>query len=437
MPGPVPDPLFDALARGGGGHAAAAHLRAAQYGKHLLLLRRVVDVAREVGHPEADRAHDAFALVARAQEHAPGPVGGALRTPAVGVWARRTALALAGHRPEPPRVGTLGALAAAAALRAGVDARVEIPLDGPTAPLPSLGRALVGEGASALVEVGGGRATVRVRGGPEVEVPEDPHEDAPGWHALRRLVAEHRGGRVELFLDDQDPDRMPGTDLVAHRLGVDELRWWRHTLQGAWELLVDHHGTLAAETDALVVTLTPLTAPGGRVHTSATTRHAFGNLGLSRPEGAVPFALTFAHEVQHAKLTALLDLVALTRSEDGSRYYAPWRPDPRPASGLLQGVYAHLGVAGFWRRHRHVTAGEEARRAHVEFAHWRRSTVDAARALADSGRLTTEGRRFLALTDRTLRDWCEEPVPDEAERAARDAARRHLARWRARNGAPW
>lgn len=434
MPGPVPDTLFDDLAQGAGGRIATAHLCSAQYGKHLLLLRRVVDIAQERGHPGAVRAREAYELLARAQQHAPDPVARVLRTPTVGVWGRRTALALAGHRAEPARIGGLSALAAAVALRAGVDARVEVPLDGPTVPLPSLGRALVGEAPLALVEIVGGRATIRVAGRCEVEVPEDPNEDAPGWHALRRLSAQHRGRRLELLLDDQDPDRMPGTELIARRLETEELRWWRSTLQQAWELLVEHHWTIAEETGAIVTTLTPITAPGGKVHTSATARHAFGNLGLSRPIGPVPFALTFAHEVQHAKLTALLDLVELTLPEDGSRYYAPWRPDPRPASGLLQGVYAHLGVAGFWRRHRHVTEGEEARRAHVDFAHWRRSTVDAARVLADSGRLTTDGKRFLALTDNTLREWLEEPVPGPAEHAAQEAARRHLARWRDRNG---
>lgn len=435
MPDPVPESVFDALARGGGGSRATAHLRAAQYGKHLLLLRRVVDAAREEDHPEADRARVAYDLLARAQQHAPSRVAAVLRHPTVGVWARRTALALAGHRPEEPRVAGLAALAAAAALRSGIDARIEVPLDGPTAPLPSLGRALVGAGGDrALFESGGGRAALRTGRGPEVTVPEDPHEDAPGWHALRRLSAEHRGRRVELLLDDQDPDRMPGADLVAHRIGAPELDHWRRTLDGAWRLLVDHHWTVAAETVDTVVTLTPITAPGGRTHTSATAQHAFGNLGLSAPPTPTLLALTFAHEVQHAKLTALLDLVALTLPEDGSRYYAPWRPDPRPASGLFQGVYAHLGVAGFWRRHRHTVTGEEAGQAHVDFAHWRRSTVDASRALADSGRLTAEGRRFLGSTGRTLRSWLAEPVPAEAEGAAEAAARAHLARWRERNG---
>ena len=440
MPGAVPDPLFDALARGAGGEAIT-HLCAAQYGKHLLLLRRVVDAAHEEGHPEAGRAREAYELLVRAQEHAPKPVGAVLRHPTVGVWARRTVLALTGHRTERPRVAGLSALAAAAALRARIDASIEVPLDGPTAPLPSLGRALVGEGQReeggfAWFETAGGRAGLGVRGRPRIQVPEDPHEDAPGWHALRRLTAEHRGMRVQVYLDDQDPDRMPGADLVEHRLGAEELRWWRLSLRRAWELLVRDHWTIARESSAVIGTLTPITAPGGRIHTSATARHAFGNLGLSRPRGPVPLALTFAHEVQHAKLTALLDLVDLTLPDDGGRYYAPWRPDPRPASGLLQGVYAHLGVAGFWRRHRHATEGDQARRAHVEFAHWRRCTIDAARTLAGSGRLTTEGERFLAMTRATLSDWMSEPVPERAERSARDAARRHFERWRARNAVP-
>jgi HEXXH motif-containing protein len=45
------------------------------------------------------------------------------------------------------------------------------------------------------------------------------------------------------------------------------------------------------------------------------------------------------HEVQHLKLAALLDIVTLTMPGEHDRYYAPWRDDPRPLSGLLQGTY--------------------------------------------------------------------------------------------------
>ncbi|QUX24936.1 MULTISPECIES: HEXXH motif domain-containing protein [Nocardiopsis] len=428
----VPDEVFDALAEGGGGPSATAHLRAAQYGKHLLLVRRVLDAAREARHPDAGRAEEAWWALIAAQEAAPEAVAATLRHPTVGVWARRTVLALEGHRREDPRVAVLASLAAAAALRAGTALRIEVPLDGPTAPLVSLGRAVVGGKGGAIAEVAGGRAVLSTRGG-EVAVPDDPHRDGPGWQALRRMEAEHAGHRLALLLDDQEPDRMPGADLVPGRLSAREAEHWRATLREAWEILVEHHWTIARETADTVFTLTPTRARGG-AHTSATARHAYGNLGLSTPPNPVALALTFAHEVQHAKLTALWDLAPLTLPDDGSRYYAPWRPDPRPAAGLFQGVYAHLGVAGFWRRHRHTVTGAEQERAHAQFAHWRRSTLDAARVLAGSGRLTPAGERFLPATTRTLLAWQDEPVPASAAEAADRAAREHLAHWTERNG---
>lgn len=428
----VPDEVFDALAMGGGGRPAAAHLRAAQYGKHLLLVRRVLDAAREAGHPDAGRAEEAWRALTAVQEAAPEAVAATLRHPTVGVWARRTVLALGGHRREDPRVAVLASLAAATALRAGTALRIEVPLDGPTAPLVSLGRAVVGGKGGAIAEVAEGRAVLSSRDG-EVTVPDDPHRDGPGWQALRRMETEHAGHGLALLLDDQEPDRMPGADLVPGRLGAREVEHWRTALREAWEILVQDHWTIAQETIDTVFTLTPTRTRDG-AHTSATARHAYGNLGLSTPPNPVALALTFAHEVQHAKLTALWDLVPLTLPDDGSRYYAPWRPDPRPAAGLFQGVYAHLGVAGFWRRHRHTVTGAEQERAHAQFAHWRRSTLDAARVLAGSGRLTPEGGRFLPATTRTLEAWQDEPVPAAAAEAADRAAREHLARWVERNG---
>lgn len=58
-----------------------------------------------------------------------------------------------------------------------------------------------------------------------------------------------------------------------------------------------------------------------------------------------------AHELQQLKRSALLDVAALTEPDD-RRCYAPWRDDPRPVSGLLQGAYAFLGVSSFRRTRR-------------------------------------------------------------------------------------
>lgn len=40
----------------------------------------------------------------------------------------------------------------------------------------------------------------------------------------------------------------------------------------------------------------------------------------------------------------------MTLPDERRRYYAPWREDPRPISGLLQRTYAFLEVSAFWQR---------------------------------------------------------------------------------------
>ncbi|WP_067482594.1 HEXXH motif domain-containing protein [Actinomadura hibisca] len=425
------DKLFFELAAGGGGPAAAEFLRAAQYSKHLLLIRGVRDAA--AGHPEAARTAEAFELLARIQQADGRAVDAVLRHPTVGVWARRTVLALEGKRTAPARPEGLTALAAAAAIRAGFPTETEIPAYDGIVRLPSLGRAVFNTTADrALIRTGPEPATVTL-GETTVALPANPHQDAPGWEGLRRLIAEHQGRRIDLLLDDQDPDRMPGSPVIAHRLSPAEVARWQEHLHAAWEMLVRQHWTIAEETAGTLRTLTPLPAPRGG-QTSATAPHCFGGIGLSEPPNPHSMAVTFAHEVQHTKLTALLDLERLTNPDDGTRYYAPWRDDPRPAAGLLQGVYAHLGIAGFWRRQRQHESGDQATRAHTSFARWRDAAAGGARTLLESAALTPPGERFVLELTRTLDDWRTEPVPHEAAAQAAAQNAQHRTDWQHRNG---
>src|SRR5690606_40071407 len=108
------------------------------------------------------------------------------------------------------------------------------------------------------------------------------------------------------------------------------------------------------------------------------------------------------HEVQHGKLSALLDVVPLMLPTPGERYYATWRDDPRPLGGLFQGAYAYVGVSGFWRRQRRLERGEAAVAAEAEFFRWQESAEEATRVIAGSGRLTARGARFVSRTAATL-----------------------------------
>ena len=106
-------------------------------------------------------------------------------------------------------------------------------------------------------------------------------------------------------------------------------------------------------------------------------------------------ALLLIHEFQHVKLGAVLDLYDLYDPTDGRLFHAPWREDPRPLEGLLQGTYAHLAVTDFWRVRQEVTSGAAADVAGQRFAYWRAHTCDAIETLVSSGSLTPLGEQFV------------------------------------------
>ncbi|MFG1704817.1 HEXXH motif domain-containing protein [Nonomuraea sp. M3C6] len=399
----IPQDLLDRLARGGGGAEAAEYLAAAQYSKNLLLVRGVAEEG------QVEEAYDQLAEIAG---QAPEVVRDLIGYPAVGAWAKRTLRELVAGQAEPLAAAQLGAVAAAAACRAGLRRRIRVPASGGVITLPSLGQLILPADEDRLVEL---------------ETDWKGLAGATGWTSLHRLTS--ADGAIELVVDDLDPYRWPGPTVIEGRLPPDDLRRWRSHVVAAWELLSERHWTIAAELRAIARVLTPIrAAQSGR--DSATSRGTFGTVALSTPPDHTWLASTFAHELQHAKLNAVLDLVDLTLPDE-RRYYAPWRGDPRPLPGLLHGAYAHLGLAGFWRRQREF---EQDLRPHIEFARWRAAALEVTGTLLDSGRLTPAGVRFTGRLRRTLSSWMGEPVPPAAADAAAREADEHRASWLARNG---
>lgn len=430
----LPDDVLDALAAGGGGVQAVRHLALAQHSKNVLLLRGVVNAAETLGHTQAAHARSAYDLLAAIQEQAPADVDTVIRHPAVGAWAWRTLRALHGDAAmagaEP---GRFAALAAAAAIRSKTPCTLNVPAIRGAITLPSLGTVtLPGHDSQAVVHCPAYGAVVFTSEG-RVVVPRDPSESGPGWRPLPSIVADACDMRLRLLIDDLDPFRMPASANTAPPLAAEDIDWWRESLREAWTLLVQHHPAAAEEIAAAIRVLTPLTSPPhSQVH--ASSRETFGTIALSSPPDARSFALTLCHEVQHAKLAAVIDIVSLTRPDDGRRWYAPWRDDPRPIGGLLQGSYAYLGVCGFWHRQRWHEDGTAALTAHSEFARWRAASQLAVARMLSSGQLTPRGEQFVTRMAQTLRGWEGEPVPPEAQMIAQENGERHLARWRLRNG---
>jgi uncharacterized protein len=411
---------FDALASGSGGGAAIQELIGAEFSKHMLLLIGVVRAAKHAGHEQYPLARAGFELLASALRENPAAAERVILHPPVALWARRTVMALrlgpADSGAEPARMAAVGA---AAAIRAGIPAQIEIPAAGGRAVLPSLGAA-PGLGPLVRVRTGPGQALVG-----RVRVPADPHQDAPGWLPLRRI----RTAGLDVIVDDLDPFRMPERTDLAPRLAA--IKPWEDALAGAWKVLMAGHLTAVAEIGAALRVVVPLAQPGSAV-VSDSSQEAFGSVAMSLPPDPVNGAETLVHETQHLKLDGLLDLADLTLPDDGRRFYAPWRDDPRPVSGLLQGAYAYLGVTAFWRQQRLSPDGGGD--GHVKYARWRDSVADSTDTLRSTGQLTEAGLDFVDGMVQVLGAWRQEAVPSWAAERAMLLARSHRIRWEGAHG---
>jgi hypothetical protein len=171
-------------------------------------------------------------------------------------------------------------------------------------------------------------------------------------------------------------------------------------------------------------------------NSSASTEEAFGSAVIARPADATSLAAALVHEFQHIRLGGLLHLIRLCADDPRERCYAPWRDDPRPIAGVLQGVYAFFGVTAFWRSLAHTGSDSARRTAAFEFASWRGQTWRTLTALRDDPSVTPAGRRFLAGVAERLGPWQDEPVPQDIAKAVTAVAADHYAGWRIRHLRP-
>jgi uncharacterized protein len=423
----IPADLFTALASGLGGPAAIRQLAGVRHSKHLLLLRLIVDAYA------ADRDGDgAVDVLVEAERRGPSAVADLITDPMVGAWAARTTRRLVGDvgggtgAPVAADVAQFGALAAAAALRTGLDAELRTYALGCTVTLPTLGGAALGADGPAVVAISAGRATVT---GQAARVTVGAEE--PGWHETRRLTADHDRLGISVALEDGNPYRDCYHAPPAERLSADEVLRWREVFAEAWSLLVGHLPERAAELATGLRSMVPLFTEHDGMARSGTARDAFGTLGLTRPRSAAELAVTLVHEFQHSKLSVLLGVVPLYTPGGAERHFAPWRTDPRPTGGLIQGVYAFLGVADTWRALRSAPGLEES--ATREFAFAREQVEVGLGALEGSAELTSEGREFASELRKVVDRLRTEEVAQLAAKRAAETLQNRRHTWQLHN----
>lgn len=401
-------------------------------------------------HIEADRestllgplpsAGQAWEALATAQRAAPDAVRGVLLHPQIGSWAayalRRRLGEVKSASPDWVDFGGLHILALTASAAAGLSWHGDIPARAGRVMLPALGMARfagVTEDAVVTAETEGGRIWLRL-GDETVTVPDDPSLDGPGWWGLRRLRIDGEPA-LSVWLDDLDPFRDLADPEPPARLDDASFAHWTQLLTDAWHLLQRDHRPAANAMAGGVVSLVPLRHEEGWGTRSASSGEAFGSIMTSPPPDAVTLAEVLVHEYQHITLGGLIHHLNLSAS-DGRLYYAPWRFDPRPLGGFLQGVFAFLGIADFWRQHRLTAPEAERELACYEYAHARAQTHTALRVLRDADGLTSDGRALLdGITDRCT-PWLDEEIPDEPSRLSQLSIDSHRLGWQLRHQRP-
>jgi HEXXH motif-containing protein len=432
------DEDFVALAAGDGGDGVVARLRASELSWRKAALWLLLRTLREHGLtadplPPID---EALELLDRAARTAPHAVDAVLRHPPAGIWAMHTLRRLGGlatsTRPLWIDLGYLHGLAAAAAIRAELDFRMKITVADGGAALPTLGYAWFPPRAAwdcAEVQGAGGAAWLRYAGDTS-RIAGDGPDATVAWHPLRRLEASTPAHTLRIVIEDGDPFRDLRSPTPAGRLAQSAVEHWQTMLSRAWDILLRTRPERASAIAEGLTSIIPAPRAERFRPLSASADDAFGTALISEPDDATQLAVALVHEFQHNKLGALLHSVAMYRSGVSELFYAPWRDDPRPLGGVLQGLYAFIGITEFWAVHRGNVDGVEARLAQFEFGLWRQQISLTLRTVRRSAALTESGVRLLDGLAPKVDALNAMELPAGARRLADLAAGDHRAQWR-------
>jgi HEXXH motif-containing protein len=316
----------------------------------------------------------------------------------------------AGGEPLWADLGVVHELALAAAASAGLTWSTRLPVRHGTVRIHGLGVARFGAGGAATVEAHTEDGDIRLSDGVHemllsagASAPDDrwspPHHVRVGGELPFTVRLDDRAGPA--------------------RLGPAAVRRWHRLIGAAWELLCHDHRREAEAMAAGVVSIVPGGAPDDET---------FGRIVLAEPPDAVTMAVSLIREYRRLEFGALTQLVPLTGPDDGSLHYAPWRDDPCPLAGLVQGVYASFGITRFWQIHRDTADGA------FEYAYARRQTDESIDAVLAAEGLTARGRQlFEGLRDRL---GPADAVDPGIDRLAKITADSHRIGWRLRHFRP-
>jgi len=371
---------FELLSAGPGDMATIAALAESSWSITRAL---VAAVGSGTDNGELNRvAAEGWRLLVQLDDEHPQAVREVMTYPYVRAWAARCL--------DPPRDADidldrahLAGLAAAAALRAGVETELLLSVRDGHVHLPGVG-ALAAAGRTSGLRITA--AGLSLRDGPG------------GWQSVRRFTA----ADMSFTVDDIDPFRDCQAWIPAGRLSALDWQAWQQALTAASRQLAAELPAYAGVIASGLRSVVPMRPAAVGRSQSGTARHAFGAVALALPGSTDALGELLVHEMQHVKLTALCDLMDLFDPADSTTYQVPWRPDPRPVDGVLNGTYAYLAVGDLSR----VRARErDDSQAHAQFLECLSRVEYGIGILLNRTALTPAGVRFVQGMDSAVQAW--------------------------------
>ena len=381
----LPTGAFELLSAGPGDRTAMASLADSRWSVARAL---VAKVASDLNGKRGDlgrAADEGWTLLCEFDAERPAAVREVLTYPCVQAWAMRCLRRSQSAGLDLDRAHLAG-LAAAAAVRAGIQTELILPVREGWVYLPGIGALAVGAGAG---------PTSRVRVSPSGL--STPH-GALTWQTVRRVTA----GEMSVTVEDIDPFRDCEAWAPSGRLSAHAWEAWRRSLAAAVRQLTAELPVFASVLRTGLRSVVPMRPGVVGYRQSGTPRQAFGALALALPDDVATLQVLLLHEMQHVKLTALCDLFDLFDRTDDRRFPVPWRQDKRPIEGVLHGTYAHLAIAELWRSRSRRLPDRQARRHYLMYRSW---VEEAIEALLDTGALLPDGYRFVNGMRSAVKAW--------------------------------
>ena len=167
--------------------------------------------------------------------------------------------------------------------------------------------------------------------------------------AMIQYEIPHLKNAIELNSCDYDLHLGGSHNLEFETLMTTSTIKWLSTLEEAWYWIEECSTLLASEILMGIKSLVPVYSHAHDVHISETFRAIPGVVILSWMSNTSVIVEALVHEYHHHKLNALLNLDPIIAEGTFEEiYYSPWRNDPRPLDGILQGIYVFQAVLDFW-----------------------------------------------------------------------------------------